>query len=132
MGLTSPGWIIAAGIIALGLLAWAVYERYLHPAWRRQRRVSRACQDAFGEKKYRLERLRLTGKRPTASDLLSPVRSGGRQRYFTYSIESSEEPDYSGLSGEEIRLLKHYLDRDPTEVVHYGKKILHREVNGSA
>lgn len=130
----------ATSVLALGLLGWFVYERYLHPAWRRQRRVRRACAKAFDEGEYQLECFRVSLGDPSAGDLfsISPFGSDGPSRYFTYKIRryftykirtvQGAEPDFSGMDSEEIRLVRHYLHRT-LDVPHHGKEVLSPSAN---
>jgi hypothetical protein len=124
-----PLWLIAVGaLLALGV--WFVYEHYLHPAWRRQRRVLRACEKAFDDKEYQLERFRVSPDDPSIADLFpaSPFGSGESSRYFTYKIKTPEgvEPEFSGMDSNEIDLVRHYLRRE-VHVPHFGKKMLRPE-----
>lgn len=107
------------------LSVWLLYKYYLHPAWRTERRVLRACAQAFAPGTYRLIRLRLKPSDPSGADLLS-VLPGVPQapRYFTYNIECPQdaEPDYSGMSETDIGLIRHYRTRGA--VPHYGRTVL--------
>ncbi len=122
----------ATGVLVLGPVGWFLYERYLHPAWRRQRRVRRACAKAFDEGDYQLERFRVSPDDPSAGDLffISPFGSDEPSRYFTYKIRIVEgaEPDFSGMDSEEIGLVRHYLRRT-ADVPHYGKEVLYPQAN---
>lgn len=121
-------WSVGTAIV-LGTAAYLVYEHYLHPAWRRQRRITQACKKAFNEKDYRLVRIRLTPNGPSGMDLFSSSPSGSSisRRYFTYRIENpGEDPDFSGLNRKEINLIRHYLDRSEKSP-HYGETVLHPE-----
>lgn len=113
-------WIVGTAV-GLGAATYLLYQYYLHPAWRRQRRIIRACKKAFDEGDYRLVRKRLHPNGPSGTDLLSPSIS---RRYFTYQIETTdEEPDLSGLTREEVKLVRHYLDRIEKSP-HYGETVL--------
>lgn len=118
-------WIIVA-VAGLGAATHLLYRYYLHPAWRRQRRIIRACKNAFDEDGFRLVRIRLHPKDPSGTDLLSfsPSNSSISRRYFTYRIETTdEEPDLSDLTREEAKLIRHYLDRIEKSP-HYGETVL--------
>lgn len=132
MALSVSLWMTAAGVLVLGLVGWFVYEWYLHPAWRKERRVIRACEKAFDEGTYQLERLHTSFEEPSGADLLSPTIFGVGEppRYFTYKIKVAEraEPDFSGMSRKEIGLVRRYLRHRP-DVPHYGKKVLYPQAN---
>lgn len=119
--------IVATSVVLLALGMRFLYEHYLHPAWRRQRRVLSACEKAFDEGTYRLKRLRVSLDDPSIVDLLSSVLLDSKQspRYFTYKIEplGKTEPDFSGMREWEIALVRHYLHRTG-EVPHHGKEVL--------
>jgi len=118
-------WLITAAV-GLGAATYFLYQYYLHPAWRRQRRIRRACKNAFDEGDYRLVRIRLHPNGPSGTDLLSlsPSSSSISRRYFTYRIEAAdEEPDLSGLPREEVKLIRHYLNRIEKSP-HYGETVL--------
>lgn len=121
--MTPFSWI---GGAAICVGAYVLYERYLHPAWRRQRRLVRACEKAFDETDYRLVRIRLHPKGPSGMDLFSssPTGTSISRRYFTYTIEADDDPDVSGLRRKELGLLRHYLNRTEKSP-HYGKTELH-------
>lgn len=136
MSLPFPLWIAAAGILLLVLVGWMLYEHYLHPAWRKQRRVMRTCEKAFDdESAYRLERLRTFPGEPSGTDLFPALSFGseGTPRYFTYNIETAEEeePDFSDMSWQEISRVRHYLRRS-THVPHHGKTVLRPMKNGNS
>lgn len=120
----------ATGVLVLGLIGWFVYERYLHPAWRRQRRIRRACAKAFDEGDYQLVRFRVSLDEPSAGDLfsISPFGSDEPSRYYTYKIRTVEgaEPDFSGMDAHEIGLVRHYLHRT-ADVPHHGRQVLRPE-----
>lgn len=123
-------WITGAGVFLLGLTGRFLYERYLHPAWRKERLVKRACEKAFEEETYVLVRLRADPGRPSIRDLFPrPLGLPEVPRYFTYYVETVEEdePDFSGMSRREIRLVRRYLHRNLRQVTHYGRKVLHPE-----
>lgn len=126
MAFPFPLWIVAASVL-LAFGVWVLYERYLHPAWRRQRRVVRACERAFEEGDYKLERFRVSLDDPSIEDLfsVSPFGSEAPSRYFTYKIWTIEgaEPDFSGMSPRDIGLVRHYLRRN-VDVPHHGKEVL--------
>jgi len=123
-----PLWTVACGALLLLGIGWFLYEQYLHPAWRKQRRVMRACEKAFEAGEYRLERIRITLQEPTIGDLWPSgvFRSKSPSRYFTYRIEPVEEaePDFSGMSRDEVGLVRRYLRRS-ADVPHHGKTVLH-------
>ncbi|MFB6273613.1 MAG: hypothetical protein ABEL51_12035 [Salinibacter sp.] len=127
MPLPIPLWLVAP-VVLLALGAWVLYEYYLHPAWRRQRRVRRACAKAFDEGDYQLERFRVSSDDPSAEDLFSIPLFGSDEpsRYFTYKIRAVDgaEPGFSGMDSDEIELVRRYLRRT-VEVPHFGKKVLH-------
>ena len=131
MPFSVPLWAIVLGTV-LPLAAWFLYEYYLHPAWRKQRRVIRACEMAFTEGGYRLMRLRVSPGEPSVVDLFPslPFNSDSPPRYFTYKIETlgETEPDFSGMRKEEISLVRHYLHRT-VDVPHYGKEVLQSKGN---
>lgn len=120
-------WTVAAGIFFVAFGARGLYERYLHRAWRKQRRLVRACEKAFDEGSYRLERLRTSQDAPSFADLfpIPPFHSEQSYRYFTYEVEVLGEttPDFSGMSKEEVRLVRRYLQRT-AKVPHHGKEVL--------
>lgn len=118
-------WIVGT-VIVLGIL-YFLYEEYLHPAWRRQRRIIQACAKAFDEDDYRLVRIRLHPSGPSGTDLLpsSPLGSSVSRRYFTYRIETTDtDPDLSDLNRKEISLIRHYLNRTEKSP-HYGETVIH-------
>lgn len=112
--------LVATGTLLV--LAFAVYGAYLHPAWRRQRRVCRACQKAFPEGNYTLLRIRLSLHSPSGLDALAvgPFRNTVPSRYFTYRIESDASPELSSLSGVDRRRVRRYLHRAQVPL-HYGR-----------
>ena len=119
------------GIVALpvALGAWLLYKNYLHPSWRKQRRVLRACEEAFEEGDYRLECLHMSPGDPSIMDLFPSVPFFGPEsspRYFTYKIRilGTAEPDFSGMSRRDIQLVRRYVRRT-VEVPHHGKTVLH-------
>jgi len=118
--------VVGAFLVAFG--GGLLYEWYLHPAWRKQRRVRRACAEAFDEGDYQLERLRVSTDDPSAGDVFSsfPFGTDESTRYFTYKIRAvnGAEPDFSGMDPEEIGLVRHYLRRT-ANVPHHGKEVLH-------
>jgi hypothetical protein len=112
--------------VGLGAATCLLYQFYLHPAWRRQRKIMKACRSAFGAENYRLVRIRLHPSGPSGMDLFSFSHFGSSvsKRYFTYRIETTDaDPDLSGLSSEEAKLVQHYLDRIEKSP-HYGKTVL--------
>lgn len=127
-------WMAAFGVLVVLLGGWILYDRYLHPAWRRQRRVLRVCEKAFEEGDYQVERFRVSMGEPGIADLVttSLFGSGDSPRYFTYKIKTAEgvEPDFSGMDRGEIGLVRHYL-RHNIDVPHYGKKMLRSRANES-
>lgn len=128
MPLPPAAWII--GGIALIVLLGILYEYALHPAWRKERRVVRACEEAFKEGQYRLTRLRTTPENPSVLDIVPrPFGLPDVPHYFTYNIETveDEEPDFSGMSRQDIRLVRRYLRRSPGALVHHGKEVLRPE-----
>lgn len=106
--------VLLVAIGALFILALAVYGAYLHPAWRRQRRVCRACRQAFPEGNYTLLRIHLTTRSPSGLDAfaIGPFREMVPSRYFTYRIESDASPELSGLSPSDRERVRRYLHRD--------------------
>jgi len=62
------------GVALVGGVWWVLYERYFHPAWRKNRRLIRACKKAFEDGTYELVRIRQAShrKRPSGGGLLSP------------------------------------------------------------
>jgi len=117
-------WIAVASVL-VGGGTYGLYGAYLHPAWRKERRIRRACEKAFGESGYRLVRLRLHVAEPSGADLFSTglLGSAERPRYFTYRIEADEAPDFAGMSQSEIGLVRHYLDRT-LSAPHHGREVL--------
>lgn len=119
-------WIVI-GTVFLTLGMRFLYERYLHPAWRRQRRIIAACEKAFTEGTYRLERLRVSLDDPSIADLFPSLPFGSREstRSFTYKIETlgGTKPDFSGMRKQEIDFVRHYLYRT-REVPHHGNEVL--------
>ena len=118
--------LVGVGGFLLLLSAWLLYEHYLHPSWRKERRVLRACEQAFETGTYLLIRLRLNPDAPSGADLLSLLPGSSKSpRYFTYNIECRQdaEPDYSGMSETDIGLIRHYLNRG-ADVPHYGRTVL--------
>ncbi len=118
-------------------MAWAGWSRLLralHPAWRKQRRVIRACEQAFGDDDYTLVRIRIHIGEPSLADLL-PGPSGpllAAPQYFTYDIQAESEPDFSGASREERRTVRRYLHRDTDQVRHHGRTTLHPTPSSSS
>ncbi len=118
-------WLLGGVLV---ILLGAVYERYLHPAWRRERRVLRACEEAFKEGGYRLTRIQTAPTQPSVFDLAAQLFTrGGRPRYFTYDLQplGDHEPKLSKLQGREEALVRRYLQRNPHTMVHHGKTVLH-------
>lgn len=108
-------------------LAWILYERYLHPAWRRERRVLRACQKAFRNQRYQLIRVRSLPSEPSGRDLFPPpIGPSKTPKYFTYQIRAPEDadPDFSDMTQKEKKLVQHYLRRRLTGALHHGKDVL--------
>lgn len=99
--------------------------RRLHPAWRKQRRVIQACEKAFGDGEYKLVCIRINTGEPALGDFL-PGPDGLLEvpRYFTYDIEAEEEPDFSGASHAERRIVRRYLHRNADHVHHHGRELL--------
>jgi len=122
-------WIAAASLLVGGGL-YGLYGAYLHPAWRKERRIRRACEKAFGESGYRLVRLRLHVGDPSGADLFPAGLAGSSEppRYFTYCIEAEQDPDFAGMSQKEIGLVRHYLDR-PLSAPHHGREVLGTETD---
>lgn len=123
--MTLLSWVVVAAV-GLGAATYLLYQYYLHPAWRRQRKIMQACRNAFGAENYRLVRIRLHPSGPSGMDLFSfsPSSSSISKRYFTYRIETTDaDPELSGLSSEEAKLIQHYLDRIEKSP-HYGETVL--------
>ncbi len=116
---------IAGGAVVLSAAAYLLYKHFLHPSWRRERRVRRVCDKAFADGDYRLVRLRLQVEAPSGTDLFRSLLPGSSEstRYFTYRIETDADPDLSGLSHSERSLLRHYLNR-PAASPHHGREVL--------
>lgn len=116
----------AAGVLLLGAITYVLYGSLLHPAWRRERRLRRACEKAFGETGYRLVRLRLRVDDPSGADLFAalPFSSSEVPRYFTYCIEAERDPSVSGMRRHEIGIVQHYLDRTVSSP-HHGREVIH-------
>lgn len=122
-------WLGVGGVALVGGVWWILYERYFHPAWRKNRRLIRACRKAFKDGTYELVRIRRAphGHGPSGADFypppLGPAEIPG---YFTYRIDIGEEaePDFSEVSRRERRLIRRYLHRDLRGVVHHGKEVL--------
>lgn len=106
---------------ALCAIALVVYSTYLHPAWRRQRRVRRACRQAFGDSDYTLVCVRLHPRGPSGLDLFEATGFGRPtpDRYFTYRIETKQTPALSKLSASDRRIVRRYLNRSHVPP-HYG------------
>ena len=124
--MTSLSWIVGTAIL-LGVGTYILYQYVLHPTWRRQRRVVRACKKAFDENGYRLVRIRLNPSGPSGTDLLSfsPPGSSISRRYFTYRIEATDEdPTFSALDEKETQLVRHYLNRTEKSP-YYGETVLY-------
>ena len=123
-----PLWAVACAALVLLGIGWILYEQYMHPAWRKQRRVRRACEKAFEADEDRLERLRTTLQEPTIGDFWPSGLFGSNSpsRYFTYRIETVDEaePDFTGMSRDEVGLVRRYLRRG-ADVLHHGKTVLH-------
>lgn len=109
----------------MALAGWSQLVRYLHPAWRKQRRVIRACENVFDEGEYRLVRIRISSGSPSITDFV-PRPDGLLEtpRYFTYNIETKEEPDLSGAGRAEKRIVRRYLRRNADHVRHHGRETL--------
>lgn len=93
-----------------------------------------ACEHAFEPGAYLLVRLHLKSTPPSGSDLLSVLPGLSKApRYFTYAIQCppETEPDYSGMSTSEIKLVRRYLNRG-AEVPHYGRTVLRPEGRSNA
>lgn len=121
-----PLWtVVLLSTSFVAAVAGGAYGAYLHPAWRRQRQVKRACRVAFPDGKYTLVRFHLSPNAPSGLDLFSGVWSGrsAPRRYFTYRIETEQSPDLSGLSRSEQDLVRHYMNR-PNVPPHYGREVL--------
>lgn len=125
-------WLLGEGVLLLGLLGLFLYERYWHPAWRKERRVIGACQKAFGADGYLLERLHIHPVGPTGADLLSGLRgSSGPLLYFTYNVETvGEDPDFSRMSPRQISLVRRYLHSSGA-MPHYERGAPSQGENGS-
>jgi len=117
-------WVLGSALV-LGGATHLLYQYYLHPAWRRQRRIVRACKKAFEGNGYRLVRIRLSPNGPSGTDLLSSSPSGSSisRRYFTYKIEADEAPDLSALTRQNAGLIRHYINRTEKSP-HYGETVL--------
>lgn len=91
------------------------------------RRVRTACEQAFEEGTYRLERLCLSPADPSGADLLPSglFSDKGASRYFTYKVRTPEdrEPDFSGMSRRDIGLVRRYLRRS-ADVPHHGREVI--------
>lgn len=116
-------WVAVAALL-VGGGSYGLYKYYLHPAWRRERRVRRACEKAFrGD--YRLLRVRLRADDPSGGDLflIGPLGPSEPPRYYTYRIEAEEDPEFSDMSRREVELVRHYLGRN-VSVPHHGMEVL--------
>lgn len=122
--MSPPSWFLGTAFV-LGGAAYLLYQYYLHPAWRRQRRIVRACRKAFEGNDYRLVRIHLGPDGPSGTDLFSSSPSGSSisRRYFTYRIEADEDPDFSSLTRKEANLVRHYINRTERSP-HYGETVL--------
>ncbi|GEM_PF-2165244 len=105
------------------LPGWSQLVRSLHPAWRKERRVLQACEAAFKEGEYTLVRIHISTSRPSLTDVL-PWSSGFLEtpKYFTYDLETEGEPDFSGMSRAERRIVRRYLRRNADHVRHHGRQ----------
>lgn len=117
--------VTGGALLLLGALIWMLYERFMHPAWRTERRLIRACEKAFEEDDYRLIRLRITPGTPSTKDVMPrPIGPPEMPRYFTYTIEA-KDPDFSGMSRSEVGLVRRYLHRHTGGVPHHGRTVIH-------
>lgn len=129
---------LGIGVVALIVGTWWVfYERYLHPAWRKERRLIRACTKAFEDGTYEFVRVRRVphGHGPSGADFYPPpIGRSETTDYFTYQINVGEEiePDFSEATRKERRLIRRYLHRDLRGETHYGKNVLRSRKEGSA
>lgn len=99
--------------------------RYLHPAWRKERRVIRACERVFDEGGYKLVRVRISAGEPSIADFFPEShRLLETPRYFTYDIETEAEADFSGADRAERRIVRRYLRRNADHVRHHGRETL--------
>lgn len=124
----APVWLVVGATLVVFL--GVGYKLYLHPSWRKERRVLQACNKAFEKGDYRLMRLHTTPEQPSISDIIPrPLGFPDVPHYFTYSIETREdvEPDFSGLHRREIVLVRRYLHRSTSQLVHNGKELLRPE-----
>lgn len=119
---------IAVPALGLYVLAECVdYVLYHLRARRKERRLIRTCDKAFGRGNYRLDRLRISKSRDWLAQRLLPFgTTSPPHRPYTYLVTPAEnrDPDYSGMSRREIARLKHYLG--PRDVIHHGKKPIRR------
>lgn len=120
-------WLGIGAVLLFGGIGWVLYERYLHPTWRKDRRGVRACDKAFEQGTYELVRIHLGPYGPSGADLLpTPIGPSETSKHFTYQINVDEgiEPDLSDTTREEARLVRRYLHRDSFSGTHYGKEVL--------
>ncbi len=123
-------WIAGGAVVLGGILAWVLYRVPLHPARRREHLVTRVCERAFKDEAYRLIQLRVSPDEPSLIDLLPwPLGPSGIPRYYTYSIEGVEggespEPDVTGLSRSEVKLIHRYMRRSTGVAPHHGRRVI--------
>lgn len=122
--------LLGGGVALVGLVGWYLYVQHLHPAWRKERRVIRACQQAFDDESYTLIRLQAAAGTPSIGDLFFQLSgSSDASRYFTYRVETDEgeKPDFTGMSRQDVGRVRRYLRRSEREVAHHGRRVLHPE-----
>lgn len=126
--------LLIGGIAGLLLLIGiAVYV--LHPVRRKEQRLTRSCDKAFGRGNYRLTRIRLPGANLFLLERLFfyPNMSSRRKRVpYTYKITPADgvEPDYSGMSDTERARVRHYLNIRHSHLPHGGTKAI-RQIENS-
>lgn len=109
----------------MALSGWSWLVRTLHPAWRKERRVLRACEQVFDEDEYRPVRIRVRVGEPSLADVLpQPSALWGIPRYFTYDIEAEAAPDFSEASPSQRHLVRRYMQRNASHVHHHGREPL--------
>jgi hypothetical protein len=109
MSLSLLGWM-GGGLLLL--LAGAVAYLYVtDPARRREQRIIRSCDAAFGPGNYRLLRINLVAGTYSFLERALYMNRSERRRPYTYRIIPADgvEPDVSDLSRRATARLEHFL-----------------------
>lgn len=118
--------IVGQGALLLGVASLFLYDRYWHPAWRKERSLVEACREAFGTDGCLLEGLYIHRGGPMGVDLFSgPGRASGPLPDFTSNVETAgTTPDFSGMNQRQVHLVRRYLHSHGA-MPHYEREVLH-------